>query len=334
MPLSLQGIAIEITIMDIVYNQTRYTSLEEFQGSFEYADQEVLQVGKGSFSHAMSLVILDGVVISRHDVNRKTLYEGVIDADLFIFQASSLSSPIVLNGNVIDSQRLFFLCPNEGFISVCPVFFSGYSVMVSRGELLDLLGFEKLNHIIKNANSIRSGKYELNELNAFISNIRNISMLTLENNHNFSSVYAHDLKQAVLQEIFSLFNAQDEDISITTYDRRLAVVRRAKEYLDSVNVSTVSVGELAKQCFCSRRTLEYSFRKVLTFSPNEYLKMKRLQLIRAEFLMEDSGEIHSILHKYGVVNQGRFSSDYRLFFGEYPKDTLKTNLIRRAHNKS
>jgi len=308
--------------MPIIYQKSTFCSIEQYQQSFKYADQEVIKLAGGSYQADLSLCILDGLIVMKNLVNHKILYQGATDKEHYIFAAYRAGSEVVVNGHQLGAKQLYLLCPNELFVATCPDDYSGYGLMISKDEMCKLLGADKLRFINKNTESIRTGRIELNHLHDFKNNIANLARFVLSN-HHLPQAVINDVKESLLEAIFDLFNHVETAIKPSLFNKRLAIVNRANEYLNSTENINITIDELASQCFCSRRTLEYAFRQVTTVSPNNYLKIKRMYQIRAKFIELSLGEIHLVLSEFGVVNQGRFSKDYWSIFGEYPKETLR-----------
>ena len=309
--------------MAIIYQKSTFCSIEQYQQSFKYVDQDVIKLAGGSYQADLSLCMLDGVTVMENQVNHQVLYQGATDMTNYIFAIYSAQSEIVVNGYQLGAKQLYLLCPNELFVASCPDDYHGHGLMISKGEMCKLLGADKLRFIDSNSENIRTGRIELNRLNYFKSKVANLARFILINHQDLPLTVIHDVRESLLDAVFCLFNHVETTSKPSLFNKRLTIVNRANEFLQSIDNINITIDELARQCFCSRRTLEYAFRQVTTLSPNRYLKIKRMYQIRARFIGLSLGEIHLVLSEFGVVNQGRFSKDYWSIFGEYPKETLQ-----------
>jgi hypothetical protein len=195
--------------------------------------------------------------------------------------------------------------------------------MIRKNDFNKILGKETVYHIIKNADKIREGKIQFKNLAEFKNNIRVISSFLLSNVKNLTDIIFYDIKERIFEYIDYLFSGFVFPTIHVPIDKRLAIFYRVQNLLNHNFTERISVDELANRCCCSRRSLEYSIRKVTTFSPSDYLKIRRIHQIRSKLFEIRPGGIGSLLTEFGVVNKGRFSKDYYHIFGEYPKDTLK-----------
>ena len=75
----------------------------------------------------------------------------------------------------------------------------------------------------------------------------------------------------------------------------------------------------------SERTLRSAFRNVVGLSPNVYVNVIRLNRVRAELEKSSpfSTTVSAVATRGGFFHLGRFSRDYRRFFGELPSETLR-----------
>lgn len=106
-------------------------------------------------------------------------------------------------------------------------------------------------------------------------------------------------------------------IAIEKGVRRLVEQAEAGEPLD--------VDYLANELGVSRRTLYRSLRLWPGVTPAGFVKTLKLHAVRRRLLAapEQPGEVASIATEYGFTHLGRFSGDYRKFFGELPSQTLR-----------
>lgn len=82
---------------------------------------------------------------------------------------------------------------------------------------------------------------------------------------------------------------------------------------------------LCKEIGVSRRQLEYAFRTAFAVSPLEFIRALRLN--EARRLLTTGGltglSVTRIAMEVGITHLGRFAANYRLLFGESPKETLQ-----------
>ena len=105
------------------------------------------------------------------------------------------------------------------------------------------------------------------------------------------------------------------------------VIHRADEFLHDHGDRPVHLMEVCAAVGVSARCLEYAFKEICGVTPMRYLKARRLRLARR--LLRDGTpagiSVKQAALQSGFVQMGRFSTEYRKFFGEKPSETLCRN---------
>jgi AraC-like DNA-binding protein len=99
---------------------------------------------------------------------------------------------------------------------------------------------------------------------------------------------------------------------------------RAKQFIHENASEDIALEDIERATGVSRKKLFDGFRDHLGYAPMAYLKKFRLEAVRHEILTDRSERnVSSIAMNWGFSHLGRFSADYRAFFGESPSQTLK-----------
>ncbi|ATA24472.1 ethanolamine utilization protein EutR [Brenneria goodwinii] len=111
-------------------------------------------------------------------------------------------------------------------------------------------------------------------------------------------------------------------------DRRIGyrrLVSRAREYVLSQMSEPVTVPDLCRELFVSRRTLQNAFCEVLGVGPNAWLKMIRLNAVRRELISPFSrcDTVKDAAMQWGFWHLSQFANDYQRLFSEKPSATLR-----------
>ncbi len=108
-------------------------------------------------------------------------------------------------------------------------------------------------------------------------------------------------------------------------DRTDARIARAEEYLLAHLCDPVSRTELAQLAGVSIRTLSRAFLKRHGMGPMEFLRRRRLEAARIQFLLAEPGEINisEVALRYGFAQPSKFSAAYKAAFNEIPSETLR-----------
>ena len=104
-------------------------------------------------------------------------------------------------------------------------------------------------------------------------------------------------------------------------------------YLNSRHAADpISVLDLCREFYVSRRTLQNIFTQVLGVGPNAWLKMVRLNAVRRELLNPTSKHftVKDAAMHWGFWHLSQFAMDYQQFFKELPSMTRQLR-GQRAH---
>jgi AraC family ethanolamine operon transcriptional activator len=87
----------------------------------------------------------------------------------------------------------------------------------------------------------------------------------------------------------------------------------------------VSIFQLSNMAGVSERTLRTVFRQYFGVAPARYLKLRTLHQARQALKTADlsATSVTEIAVRLGIWEFGRFSSDYRMLFGESPSETFR-----------
>jgi len=105
------------------------------------------------------------------------------------------------------------------------------------------------------------------------------------------------------------------------------IVARARDYIQKNLERPLTIDEIAKAAYSSRRTVYRAFSEVLNETPQSYVRKLRLHRIRHD-LASDAERVCTIAlvsNRWGISELGRLSGWYRELFGERPSETLRTS---------
>ena len=105
----------------------------------------------------------------------------------------------------------------------------------------------------------------------------------------------------------------------------LRALNRAREYIEANLTRTIRVASLCQHAGTSLSTLERTFTREMGMSPQQYVKVRRLNAVRSHLLKADAEQGYSVTElalSHGFSHLGRFAGEYFHHFGEYPRQTL------------
>jgi AraC family ethanolamine operon transcriptional activator len=129
------------------------------------------------------------------------------------------------------------------------------------------------------------------------------------------------LEQLILDALLGNVDAHRPQ-PIRSERREFAI--RAKEYLRAHANEPLRMGELCGEIGRSSRTLEIGFREAFGMSLKARLQAMRLNGAHRDLRAAKGSEktVKEIAMKWGFMHLGRFSVNYRKWFGECPSETL------------
>jgi AraC family ethanolamine operon transcriptional activator len=104
------------------------------------------------------------------------------------------------------------------------------------------------------------------------------------------------------------------------------VVSSTRALLDASTEQVLTVDDLCKKTYTSRRTLQNCFEQVTGISPAAFLKTIRLNKVRNELAL--SGEqtrVSDVATRWGFWHLSQFAVDYKRLFGEQPQQTMRAS---------
>ena len=140
---------------------------------------------------------------------------------------------------------------------------------------------------------------------------------------------AETLSNLLASTILCLIDAgSSDDEQCLSLLRVCAVARRARDYIEAHYRDTIRMQDLCNYTGIGLRTLQRCFSAYYQISPSEYVKTRRLNAVRRDLSRSDPapGLVADVALRNGMTHFGRFSGEYRKFFGESPSATLRSRV--------
>jgi len=142
----------------------------------------------------------------------------------------------------------------------------------------------------------------------------------------------HSMQEQLLETLDAAFaSCAPADVSGSIYSRQLRIVEAIDMLVEADPSSPLYSEMLAKECGVSVRTLHNVTVRFRGVSLHQYLRMKRLWMVRQRLLSGDPfTQVKACALQFGFWHMGEFSSAYTALFGELPSQTLARGRSRAA----
>ena len=286
---------------------------------------ESIQVSRGIHSSETEGLLFPTIRLSKitQMASSVVFMNGRNPCDDFNLQIPMDNSYIKINGKKISAEGFNLSAPNEILQIPASLYSSRKRVNLyfSKSVLADHIGQNEVETLIKQLPAIRGKK---DNSNLFIEHQK--EMVTYVNQVINSSVtFDFQAIKDIEETLYTLISSFD-DVTGQITDRRLtnhlSIIQRVLDFLESTATINISKPLILEQAFCSARALDYAFQSVIGIPFKKYIILRRMHLIKKELLHTEDIVMKNIVKKYGVVNVGRFTSDFHTLFGVHPKELV------------
>lgn len=138
---------------------------------------------------------------------------------------------------------------------------------------------------------------------------------------------ARGLEQQLIEALVECLSGQPPDSDVVMVERHADIAVRFEEALRDRLETPASLAEICACLSVGGRTFRAYCHRQLGMGPNRYIRLRRMQLARRALRSADlaTATVAQVARHYGFTELGRFSREYRTFFGELPSITLQRN---------
>lgn len=141
------------------------------------------------------------------------------------------------------------------------------------------------------------------------------------------------IRSSIVQALAEICCMQAHPVHLsTTQVNYHSLVSRIREYILHQSDEPVTIADICRNFYVSRRTLQNAFHSVVGMNPIAYLRAVRLNQVR-RMLRDRNSEIACVQDaaaSCGFWHLSQFSRDYRKLFGELPSESLRHRLTAKA----
>lgn len=299
--------------------QQTFDDIDEMCEKMQGWDIQLMPLAQGKLIHSINHFSSEYVIVQNLNIGQKAHHAGATSKDRVTFGLPSMASSIIdLNSNTINDTLVIFSQGNE-FSSVSPEGYSPTAISIDRVWLrqfaisheipLDIETIDINNAIIQLPPNIKA---HLTRLLIYIASEQNSTQAR-------EHILQYELPLLLLQ-----LSQQKEQFITPKAIKKITGMTKAFSFIQQHAKNPISIKQICDASHIQERSLERIFKEYFDISPNNYLRLYRLQ--QANIQIKQSGgkaRISDIASNCGFTHLGRFSHYYANFFNELPRDTAQ-----------
>lgn len=292
-------------------------------------DQEYLQLSPGAFSGRFASLFL-GEHISLHveTCNQSLEQNLTIPRDsITIGLVLNSQRNFLANNALLDESKVLITAPGAELNITSPIDGKILAICVNKDFFLDKCNDPSLCDYFNN----QTGSVSIIDSPHLAAQLRDNARGLLRE-LNSPKITTHPqpdgakIGTALIETITAQFSLQNATSGLNEFphnDNSQNLFNQARKLITDHTTSPLDSIKLSKQLGCSTRTIQKAFACSIQKGPAAYDRIIRLNNARKEILspMPQADSIGDVAFRHGFWNLSRFSSQYRIQFGELPSDT-------------
>lgn len=310
----------------------------DYEALLEAYNANETQLSRGETHLDTVFAMFPQVAFGARNSNCSCQVEGLVRQPAMTFFFPRVGHPRFLSEASFDSEGQCYLISTDHFRVVFPENYQHEFVSIKEANLPFFFNEEDQEEFIGLAGKIHKRHCPAKSREQFLQDLHmSIDVFRSQQEILQNKLIVKDISARLVYSLFEYLQAYSTDSGAQRAQKiksglRYNIIRRTLRFIESQDISKLSIAEIARAACVSIRTLEYAFTSILNMTPKQYLITLRLNAIRRELEGSLPGTtIKSILARYGVVNQGRFSCDYYKLFGQKPSHARQENQARQRN---
>lgn len=299
--------------------QQTFEDIDELSEKMQGWDMRLMPLKTGKLIHRINQYSSRYVVIQNLMIGQKAHHAGTTSQQCVTFGLPSMTEiQVDLNNSTINEALVIFSRGDE-FSSVSPEGYNPIAISIDRDWLqqfaishqipIDIDTIDKNNVIIPITSQIKA---ELKQLFIGIA----------------CEQYSHEKREHLIQFQLPLLllklSLMQKNIFMSEGMKNINSMTKAFKFIQLNAMSPVSLKQICSASHTQERTLERVFKAYFDISPNNYLRLYRLQQAKIEIKKsKGKARISDIALNCGFTHFGRFSNYYGSLFNELPSETAR-----------
>jgi len=300
-------------------NQIKFTGFDHFEEMMSISNLvEHSQMDCGIFRGELTQIICGPIIIHRHSMNRKLLQNGIGASGFTTFLLTDhLEEDLYWRKKKLNGYTLGILRDNMEHSCITTVNFSGVSITIEDAFLemfVSSSGYLNFFKTIKNNETLNIDRKDASMIRQLVINLCKHEIKDTE-------IITSYLPKLIIESILSSDSNAKHKIGLG----RGIVFEKARKLIHDNLENPINVQSLLNELGTSERNLRYAFNQHAGVSPKKYINYSRLNKARKLIIDGKYEKIVEAAHQIGFWHTGKFASDYRLLFGEYPSETNRSS---------
>lgn len=290
-----------------------------YEGSLDYH-----QLSKGKFRGDLQELHLDGVQIFKERISESVFQHGENDTDSLCFGVFDyLSDDARWMGESVEVDDVTWAPSCTELMLKTPKLSSLYGISIPNKLISDLVD----ESLLTNMSSLKHPELSIQirqRIDYMLNGLMQHPMSVTNNQarHQFHT----DVRTLVASFADLLTDGKQDQRHINRAQfiiKARKIVSMIHEAILENHAEPLTIDDLCKMSFTSRRGLHNCFIAVTGQSPAAFLKIMRLNAVKRQLANGIGGNVSDIAMDWGFWHLSQFTQDYKKLFGELPSQTHK-----------
>jgi len=282
-------------------------------------DMRLMPLKSGKLTHGINQFSSQYVVVQNLMIGQKAHHAGAACKHRVTFGLPSITeSQVDLNSRSINDTLVIFSQGDE-FSSVSPEGYSPSAISIDRTWLQQLAISHQIPidiETIDNKNTIIPISSQMK------AQLKRIFICIASEQYNIER--REHLLQYELPLLLLQLSLKQEQVTTFKTLTKINGMAKAFNFIQLNSKSPITIKQICDASHIQERSLERMFREYFDITPNNYLRLYRLQQAKINIKKsKGSARVSYIASNCGFTHLGRFSNYYEKFFNELPKDTTR-----------
>ena len=290
---------------------------DEHAGHLTNWEQCYDQTTAGTFHGLLEELQLPGMQVFRESTSQGMRQSCCVWPDALWLGLPYSAQATRINGRTVAPNSVLVRPGGCEFELITPADYTIFGIVVHQDTLLDAaqrMGYAVDWERLRGAELVHASPAARQQCLHTLS-----ALLQAPEHHTAADATQQAAQHRALQALLPLLDTGVVDPAVRgSVARRQRLVVKARDYLLAHHDEAITVPDLCRQLFVSRRTLQYCFEDVLGMTPVQYLRILRLNGARRDLRRNPASTVRDVAADWSFWHFSQFSSDYRKLFGHSP----------------